>query len=376
MMKTYRLNLLLTGILGAVCIAVLAVALVKARRHADFPDKHWQHVPPDQAGFDPDRLADFVNHTGGHGLVIRNSAVVTWWGYYAHPLDIASACKPVYAHFVYAAISAGLIQNLDEPISEHLAEKTFATSPSNATNAHITWRDLLQQTACYGVSEDAGTAFNYSDYQAALLVDTLIGDVHGSNYEHFDNAMFNEYLADVLQFQDEATLHHERSHAGRIRISPRDFARFGLLYLKKGRWRGQQLIPEELAIQAVSSPLPCEFPRAEQEDGSMRPNQRSLGAGSNMESHMGSYSYSWWVNGEPRKGERLFPDLPHDLFLAQGHSGHDALLVVPSLNLIACWIDAFPDQPHSTRYSSEGYKLVETATRKLIDAIVQPTTQP
>lgn len=370
MRERRRFHAALAAAFALAAIAVLAAMVHAGLARSGFPGEHWDHMAPERAGFDPDVLADFVAEVGGHGVVIRNGRVVTWWGHYAHPLDVASGCKPVYAHFVYAAIKEGLIGNLDERVSLHKPGLDFSGGSPGVRDGEITWRHLLQQTACYGVEEAPGTAFNYSDYQAALLADSLVFDVHDSDYERADRDILQRYLAGPLGFQDKATLSHERSHPGRLRISARDFARFGLLYLNKGQWRGRQCIPREIAIQAHTSPLPYDFPRTEQVAVEMLEDHRSLGAGANMESHMGSHSYAWWVNGEVREGHRLFPDLPADAFLAQGHSGHDVLLVIPSLELVVCWIDAFPGRRPATRYSIEGHERVRSATRRLLSAMI------
>jgi CubicO group peptidase (beta-lactamase class C family) len=357
--------------IALVTLSVLgAFALLAARlRCVGFPGEHWDHITPERAGFDPALLADFVVEVGGNGLVVRYGSVVTWWGDYARPLDVASACKPVYAHLVYAALKDGLIGDLDEKVSIHMPD---LGAHANVHDREITWRHLLQQTACYGVEEDPGMAFNYSDYQAALLADAIVFKVYQTGYSQVDRDVLQKYLAGSLGFQDQATLNQGWAPAGRLYISARDFARFGLLYLNKGSWRGRQCIPRELAIQAVTSPLPYDFPRTDQVAVQMLKHQRSIGArGANLESHMGSYSYTWWVNGVITNGLRAFPHLPADTFLAQGHSGHNLLLVIPSLELVVCWLDALPGWGHARRFSTEGYALVNAATHKLMAAMIR-----
>ena len=58
---------------------------------------------------------------------------------------------------------------------------------------------------------------------------------------------------------------------GRVAISPRDFCRFGLLYLRRGRWNGERILTQERALTAVTRPLPLEVPRtAAVEDPTLR----------------------------------------------------------------------------------------------------------
>jgi len=42
---------------------------------------------------------------------------------------------------------------------------------------------------------------------------------------------------------------------GRLALSWRDFARFGLLYLRHGKWRDKQLLDSERVEMAISSPF-------------------------------------------------------------------------------------------------------------------------
>jgi CubicO group peptidase (beta-lactamase class C family) len=65
---------------------------------------------------------------------------------------------------------------------------------------------------------------------------------------------------------------------GRLMVSPRDFARFGLLYLRGGKWRDRQLLAPELARIAISSPLPNSIPRTSGEEAQMIEGQRSIGS--------------------------------------------------------------------------------------------------
>lgn len=85
-----------------------------------------------------------------------------------------------------------------------------------------------------------------------------------------------------------------------IYASMRDYVRFGLLYLNKGKWMGQQLLPEgwtEMAMQPAN--------------------------GSN-----GQYGSFFWLN---QSGD--YPDAPDDLFMCRGHDGQ-YIYIIPSLELV------------------------------------------
>ena len=76
---------------------------------------------------------------------------------------------------------------------------------------------------------------------------------------------------------------------GGIFISSYDHARFGLLFLAEGEWKGKRIISSEWIREAT----------------------RSSGANA-------SYGYMWWLN----RGERKVEGLSEDIFHAAGFGGN------------------------------------------------------
>lgn len=90
-----------------------------------------------------------------------------------------------------------------------------------------------------------------------------------------------------------------RHRAAMFRMSARDLARFGQLYLAKGEWRGQRVLPEGWADRITRDCTPT--------------GERGLLAG---------HGYLWWIPG-PETG------LPAGSFFALG-LGFQAIIVVPA----------------------------------------------
>ncbi|MBM4035523.1 MAG: hypothetical protein FJ291_27590 [Planctomycetes bacterium] len=173
-------------------------------------------------------------------------------------------------------------------------------------------------------------------------------------------------MADPLQCEDKPTLmaFGPKDRPGRVAVSPRDFCRFGLLYLRKGRWSGKQLLDAELATMAVSSPLSSNFPRTKGRAAQMLADQRTLGSANLPDDqcdHLGSYSFLWWTNGVDRLGERHWPDAPPDAFGAFGHGGPRAMIVIPSLDIALSWNDA---AVRSREAENEALKLLVGAVKE------------
>lgn len=97
--------------------------------------------------------------------------------------------------------------------------------------------------------------------------------MYGADYENADAKVFGPLLTDIFECEDRPTLmaFGVKDRPGRVGVSPRDFCRFGLLYLREGKWKGKQLISREHARMAVRSSLPAELPRAGKTPAEMIP---------------------------------------------------------------------------------------------------------
>jgi len=163
-------------------------------------------------------------------------------------------------------------------------------------------------------------------------------------YDTVDREVLRPMLTDLIASEDNPTMlaFGKRDRAGRVGVSPQDFCRFGLLYLRGGKWRDRQLISVAHAKLAVTSPLPGKFPRAGKKPAEMIGDQRSVGSHSkpdNQCDHLGSTSFLWWTNGVDRAGKRHWQDAPVDTYGAFGHGGIRAMIVIPSLDVVLSWND-------------------------------------
>jgi len=253
---------------------------------------------------------------------------------------VYSAEKPWYAHFLWKALEDGKIPSLDQKVNLWEPRLNNINADLGYKDRNITWRHLANQTSCYGVRDNPGEVFNYNDYQMALFWDILFLKVYGVTYDTVDSAVLHPLLTDILQCQDRPTF-VDSGHAckGSLGVSVRDFARFGLLYLRKGNWKGKQLISTEHARMAVTSPLPAALPNSTEELAEVIAGQRTIGRVARVQKqgpHRGSYSWLWWTNGIDRTGQRFYPDAPVDLYGAFGKNGN-VMAVIPSLDLIVSW---------------------------------------
>jgi CubicO group peptidase (beta-lactamase class C family) len=272
---------------------------------------------------------------GGRGCVVRGGLMVFQWGDPTLSGDLASASKPVLSTLLLAAIQEGLLSGPDDRLVE--VEPRLA-SLNDGKDAEITWRHLASQTSGYGLSEPPGAAYAYNDFALALYYETLMGKVFKAD----GSEVLRTRLAEPLGFEDPFTYDtFPNDRPGRLSLSARDFARFGLLYLYEGRWRDRQVIDRELIRMAISSPIPDNLPHTGRVYADMLPGQRSLGGTRHITTQgPGHYSFNWWLNWSPATRQRLYPALPADAYLASGHGSQKALWIVPTWDLVVSWSTA------------------------------------
>jgi CubicO group peptidase (beta-lactamase class C family) len=81
----------------------------------------------------------------------------------------------------------------------------------------------------------------------------------------------------------------------------RDYARLGLLYLNKGNWLGEQILPESWVDYCTTE----------------------------AKGSKGQYGASFWIN----KSGIDYPDVPRDMYCSRGHNGQ-YIYIIPSKNLV------------------------------------------
>jgi CubicO group peptidase (beta-lactamase class C family) len=92
-----------------------------------------------------------------------------------------------------------------------------------------------------------------------------------------------------------------------FRISARDLARFGQLFLQEGRWNGRRVVPAEWVRDSLTM-------------------HSSIGDGE-------GYGYLWWTQEPGSLPEKYGRLKPHAIAIARG-TGGQALFVVPALDLV------------------------------------------
>lgn len=123
-----------------------------------------------------------------------------------------------------------------------------------------------------------------------------------------------------------------------IRMSARDLALFGQLFLQKGKWQDEQIISESWVDESTGHQSETGWPA----------------------SWMTGYGYMWWrIKDEATAAEAK---LPADMYTGAGYGGH-YLTVIPSMDMVI--VNRMnTDDPAAPRMSSQQY---ETLLQKIVE---------
>ncbi len=284
----------------------------------------WETVSPQALGWDVTKLNEAVAYAGTKntfGLIIlykgRIVAENYWNGWDKNTLYyIASAGKSVTAFLAGIAQQEGQL-NINNKTSTYLG--TGWTSAPLVKENLITVKHQLTMTTgleynvpddncitppCLTYKADAGSFWYYYNAPYRLL-QNVIANATATNY----NTYTKTRLADKIGMKNFTWFNYV------LWLNSRDMARFGLLTLNKGIWKGTQIMTDQSYFTAMTN------------------------SSQNLNN---SYGYLWWLNGKSSfrvPGSTLVfpgmlnPSAPPDMIAALG-KGDKKIYVIPSKDLV------------------------------------------
>lgn len=278
---------------------------------------------------------------GPAGMILKNGYIIGKWGDIERVDMTFSVTKSFLATTALLAHQQGLINDFDDKVDKYIWDDTF----EGPHNSKITWEHLLQQTSDWSGQlwggfdwadrppssqnidqwrarelNEPGTSFTYNDVRVnvlaysllnifrkplpAVLKDEIMDPIGASptwRWYGYDNSWIT---IDGLKMQSVSGGGHS---GGGMFINTKDMARFGLLYMSNGSWKGKQLLSPGSITKAIE---PSEV------------NE--------------SYGYMWWLN----RGDRKWKNVPDHVFYAAGFGGN--FIIVDTENdlvVVTRWLE-------------------------------------
>ena len=232
------------------------------------------------------------------------------------------------------AVDQGLIRSVHDRATDYVWDGTF----QGEHNRDITWAHLLNQSSDWsgtlfdmpdwadrppreGGTDDwkyrdlnnPGTVYEYNDVRVNVLAfallqvwrqslpgvlkDRIMDPIGASTTWRWYGYENSWVVVDGLQVQSVSGGGHS---GGGMFISTLDMGRFGMLFLRNGKWEGRQLISEAWIHRAVT-PSPANH----------------------------AYGFMWWLNSEPKR----WPGASPNVFYAAGFGGN-YIIIDPDHDLV------------------------------------------
>jgi len=174
--------------------------------------------------------------------------------------------------------------------------------PSGATNMLFKDASMAATAASVDLAYPPDSVWYYSSGTTNIISEIVRNAVGEQTYWAFPyKALFHKIGISTATWEPDASGTFVGSSY--LWMSPRDYARFGQLFLQDGIWEGKRILPEGWVTYS-SAPTPA--------------------------SPQGIYGAQFWRNGYD---SFRYPDLPDDAYLANGYEGQ-RIMIVPSEDLV------------------------------------------
>jgi CubicO group peptidase (beta-lactamase class C family) len=320
---------------------VLGVSTTCPEEDFIFPGKVWaRHNSPEEAGYSAEGLekarkyAESLQTTGL--VVVVGGKILLEYGDIEQLSYIASVRKSVLAMLYGNYVADGTIK-LDTTLKELGIDDNQGLLPveQNATIDHlITARSGIYHPASNGGDSSAdapprgsqkpGEYFLYNNWDfncAGFIFEKLTGkNIYDAVADDLANPLGMQDW-DRSQQRKSGNLKRSRYPAYHMWYSTRDMARLGYLMLRKGEWKGRQIIPRDWAQKIVRVVTPLD---------EMNPSPLRKGRL--------AYGTMWWLWSGPKASGPF-----EGAYSARGAYGQ-YITVLPVLDLVIAHKTAVPPE--------------------------------
>lgn len=342
-----------------------------------FPGKEWRTATPESQGMSSEvltKMLDYIwqkNYAIDSITIVRNGYVVL--DAYRrsnkpqHKHNFYSCSKSVISALIGIAIDKGYIESVDQPILSFFPERTAENldqRKKNMTLKHVLMMATglrCQDSYLYGwvglhemrnksdwvkhmidlpMIEPLGSTFEYCN-GATFLLSAVLQKTTGKNALEFAN----EHLFAPLAIENAEWEKNQQGISfgyNGLSLRPQDMAKFGYLFLKKGKWKEKQVVSTRWVNESTQKHIAA----------TVTPG----------------YGYQWWVVSPDiytaigYKGQRIYVLKKHNMVVVftanvgmQGQQIPDGLLwgyIMPSIKSVT----ALPE-------NRKAFQALQSATR-------------
>ncbi|UCC29362.1 MAG: serine hydrolase [Phycisphaerales bacterium] len=291
-----------------------------------YPGEAWKKAKrPEELGWSSDKLAEAKAYSKWIGsaavMIVDDGVVVDAWGdisreYYCHSMrkSLLSALYGIYVQEGKITLKKTLKElGVDDhtPLRETERRATIADLLMARSGIYLPAlgeSSIMKADRPYRGSHAPGTFWYYNNWDFNAL-GTIFDQETG---EESIYSAFKRRIADPIGLQDFTLQDHRYNYESNtrhpyygFRMSTRDLARFGLLFLREGFWQDKQILSPDWVRESTAS------------HSKIGPNS--------------GYGYMWWTG--IRGG--LFPNVnvKGHSYYASGGTGH-WIIVLPYRNLV------------------------------------------
>jgi CubicO group peptidase (beta-lactamase class C family) len=288
-----------------------------------------------------------------NGLITRRGYIVAEFGDTFRPDPTYSVAKSMLSTVAGIALDRGLIPSVDDPVA-NLIEDGGYDSPHNRL---VTWRHHLHQESewegqMWGKNSNflgtenfgrgqmkpreikaPGTYYEYNDVRINRFALSLLRVFKKPIPDVFRDEVMNPIGASTtwkwvpyanayveIEGKRMPSISGGTRWGGGMWINSYDMARFGLLWLRGGKWGDRQIVSSSY-VKMATTPSP----------------------------HGPDYGFLWWLNTK----QQQWPGSPKSAYLALG-AGGNVIFIDPAHDLVVVW--------RWSAESNEGF-------RRVVDAI-------
>ncbi|MEC9459118.1 MAG: serine hydrolase [Pseudomonadota bacterium] len=274
----------------------------------------WLIKKPEDVGFysqEVDQLMDYLKtpffNTQAAILIKGNTIIAEYYTDGYNNKDLAtswSVAKSFASTVIGIAIDEGFINSVNDPITKYLPEWQGKEQDNITLENLLGMRSGMEDHAGLGVYFQAdmtsfslergvirgpGESFSYSN-EDSMLFGRIIENATGMSFQEYaDSRLFDKLNIDETWWTDKAG--NTLTYAG-LDMTPREFAKFGLMIAQEGLWEGQQIVSESWISKAT-----VEL------------------------DNLASYGYQWWTSTISGSGLGLIRTEEYPFFSALGLDG-------------------------------------------------------